>query len=112
MSPDPMTPEYPACDRDPVEPFCAQDVHGWFGLSYSSYLVLSRTLMQEMSPEWQHAMVNLLERAHEEFPNSPGTYTVLLRDWQNRFVRDPLRDYRYPDDDAIDAARADREIPG
>lgn len=105
-----MTQEHtplPYCERDPKTDadFCEQDVHGWFQLSYASYLVLPRVLMQEMDAEWQHAVVNLLEQAHREFPNSPSTYTVLLRDESGRFISDPLRNYRYPDDRAIEDAK-------
>ena len=38
------------------EDFCEQDIHGQFELSYCSYLVLHRALMQEMPAEWQHAI--------------------------------------------------------
>jgi hypothetical protein len=37
------------------------DIHGWFGLSYSNYLVLPRTLMQSMPADWQRRMVTCLE---------------------------------------------------
>ncbi|MFE2469745.1 hypothetical protein [Streptomyces mirabilis] len=36
-------------------------VHGWFGLSYTNYQVLHRTLMQSMPIEWQERMVACLE---------------------------------------------------
>ena len=101
----------PYCERDPFDPdFCEQDVHGWFELSYAGYLVLPRVLMQEMPAEWQHAMVNLLDEATQAFPHAPSTYTVLLRDpVLGRFVGDGLRNYRYPKQSAIDAARGTTE---
>lgn len=92
--------------KNPPEAFCNQDVHGWFGLSYSSYLVLPRSLMQEMPAAWQHAMVALLERMHEEFPEEFSGYAVFKRDRDaGRFVKDPLRNYRYPSQTAIERAR-------
>jgi len=42
-------------------------IHGWFGLSYSSYAVLSRTLMQSMPIEWQERMVACLDEIHDAF---------------------------------------------
>jgi hypothetical protein len=60
--------------------------------------------MQRMPAEWQHAMVNLLDEAHQAFPSSPSTYTVLLRDEHGRFIPDPLRKYRYPNERAIEEA--------
>lgn len=109
MIPD-TAPVYPiACQRTEVHPdFCAQDVHGWFDLTYSSYLALPRSLMQAMPAAWQHAMVQLLERMHEEFPGERSSYRVLKIDVLNgRFVSDPLRNYRYPDHRAIEWAHCD-----
>lgn len=36
------------------------DIHEWFGLSYSNYLVLPRALLQSMPLEWQHRFTALL----------------------------------------------------
>lgn len=43
------------------------DVHIWFGLSYSNYLVLHRTLLQSMPKEWQRDFVAKLDELHEAF---------------------------------------------
>jgi hypothetical protein len=102
-------PEHPfTCTTKGLTEFCNQDVHGWFELSYSSYLVLPRVLMQEMPAAWQHEMVMLLERMHEEFPNEYSEYTVLKRGEDSRFEKDPLRNYRYPDRRAIAEARGEQ----
>jgi hypothetical protein len=85
---------------------CGSDVHDWFELSYSSYLVLPRSLMQEMTSDWQHKMVRCLEEMRATFPNEHGEYAVFRREG-GRFVKDPLRNYRYPNNDAIDVARGD-----
>lgn len=42
-------------------------IHEWFGLSYSNYLVLERTLLQSMSVEWQERMVACLEQLGDAF---------------------------------------------
>lgn len=65
-----------AIDADP------EAVHGWFGLSYSNYLVLPRTLMQSMPAAWQGRIVALLEEmqaayAHIEHPS----YEVRAGSW-------------------------------
>lgn len=44
-----------------------EPVHGWFGLTYSSYQVLPRVLMQSMPVAWQRQMVGLLEQIHDAF---------------------------------------------
>jgi len=92
---------------DETGDFCREDVHNWFGLTYSSYLVLPRSLLQEMPPAWQHELVMLLERMREEFPGEHSEYMVQKRGDNNRFVSDPLRNYRYPDPTALAAARTD-----
>lgn len=43
------------------------DIHTWFGLSYSPYLVLPRTLLQSMPPEWQREFVAKLDELREAF---------------------------------------------
>lgn len=53
-------------------------VHTWFGLSYSNYQVLPRTLMQSMPVQWQERMVACLEELHAAFAHieQPDTYQV------------------------------------
>lgn len=53
-------------------------VHTWFGLSYSNYLVLHRTLMQSMPVEWQERMVACLDELYEAYAHvdKPDTYWV------------------------------------
>jgi hypothetical protein len=46
-------------------------VHTWFGLSYTNYQVLPRTLMQSMPLEWQQRMVACLEEMHDAFQHVP-----------------------------------------
>ena len=42
-------------------------VHEWFGLSYSNYLVLHRTLLQSMPIEWQRRFVGMVEELSAAF---------------------------------------------
>jgi len=44
-----------------------KDVHTSFGLSYSNYLVVERTLLQSMPPDWQHQFVTLMDQLNAAF---------------------------------------------
>ena len=44
-----------------------QAIHGFFGLSYSTYLVLHRSLLQSMPGDWQARFVALMEQMREAF---------------------------------------------
>jgi hypothetical protein len=57
------------------------DIGEWFGLSYSNYLVLQRSILQSMPQDWQHKFVRLLEeiddRMGEEMSNlMPSNFCV------------------------------------
>lgn len=68
-------PAYPADDDEAV--------HGWFGLTYSNYLVLPRTLMQSMPGLWQGRMVRLLEEIRDAYAHIPqaDSYHVQAGRW-------------------------------
>lgn len=53
-------------------------IHTFFGLSYSSYQVLPRTLMQSMPVDWQQRMVTCLNELRDAFEHieHPDTYKV------------------------------------
>lgn len=73
-----------------------EPIHGFFELSYASYLVLPRTVLQSMPAEWQRRFVLMMGEILDmlgEFPGNLGTYRVLLHDQHGRFIKDPLRDY-------------------
>lgn len=55
-----------------------EPVHGYFGLTYSSYQVMPRVLMQSMPALWQRQMVRLLEQMHDAFRHvsQPECYDV------------------------------------
>jgi hypothetical protein len=51
------------------------DIHTWFGLTYSNYLVVPRTLLQSMPVWWQHqftALLDDLEAAFAHVPQAPA----------------------------------------
>lgn len=81
-------------DHDFNPDFCQDDVHHFFGLSYSNYLALPRSIMQSMPAEWQHKFAELIEEANERYGGYEMVYTVHKRDAKGRFVHDELADYQ------------------
>jgi hypothetical protein len=81
---------------------------GWFGLSYASFLVLPRILMQEMPEDWQKRMAILLEEYDDAYPNHPEIECNVMRRAGNKFIRWPewLLDYRHPNRKEIKRAGA------
>lgn len=81
----------------------------WFGLSYASFLVLPRVLMQEMPVGWQDRMAGLLREMDEEFPNRPRIPTTVraMDDSARRLIPIPqwAINYRHPDKEQIDQMR-------
>jgi len=75
---------------DDLEP-----IHMWFELTYSSYLVLHRSLLQSMPREWQVKFVGLLEEMEDSFDCSdvPTSFTVKAKK-NGKFVHDPYADYQ------------------
>lgn len=71
----------------------------WFGLSYSAYLVVPRTLLCRMPVEWQEKFAQLLDQCIEEHKdkNIEDNYVVKLRGELGKFKKDPLADYRKGD---------------
>lgn len=71
------------------------DIHTWFGLTYSNYLVLHRTILQSMPMAWQVkfvAMLRDLEFAAADL-DFPSTYTVSARNHGGKFIKDPIPHY-------------------
>lgn len=52
---------------DTSRPVETEAIHGFFGLTYASYLVLPRVLLQSMSDEWQSQFVRLIEQYDDAF---------------------------------------------
>jgi hypothetical protein len=70
----------------------SEAIHIFFGLSYSSYLVLPRTALQSAPDEWQRKFVDLLNELEEMFPQMSGTYWV-RKQKDGKFVHDELADH-------------------
>ena len=72
-------------------------IHEWFGLSYASYLVLPRSILQSTPQEWQDKFVDLLEELEEmgfKCPEEGKTYSVNARDDKTgRFTTDIFQEY-------------------
>lgn len=70
-------------------------IHDWFGLTYSSYLVLHRSLLQSMPDEWQERFVAMLEEFDEAFGDERGLVSSfhVRASVDGKFAHDPLADY-------------------
>lgn len=74
---------------------CCGPIHQFFELSYASYLVLPRSILQSMPKDWQARFVMALaeiERRFDAFPGE-GCYDVLLKDDSGKVMDDPLANY-------------------
>lgn len=76
-------PEYIREDPEPI--------HGWFGLSGNSYMVVPRSALQSMPREWQLQFIGMMEDLRSAFGHLAADqgYKVTLPHGQI----DPLRDY-------------------
>ncbi len=72
-------------------------MHGWFSLTYASYLVVPRSIIQEMPCEWQQRLVDLLDEMNEKYGGHlvDKRYAVQDRDERGRFQSDELASYRH-----------------
>ncbi len=79
-----------------AESDCQEPIHHWFGLTYSSYLVLPRSALQTMPVEFQRRFVAMLDEMQATIDPSvfPDSYAVNVRGEGGRFERDPYADYR------------------
>lgn len=73
-------------------------IHNMFGLTYASYFVAHRSVLQAMPREWQERFVALMNELEEivDISQIPQSFTVQTREGNGRFVKDPFCDYRYP----------------
>jgi len=70
-----------------------EPIHEWFGLSYSNYLVLPRSVLQSAPIELQERIVACLKELVGAFGEDPfGEYRVRRMEG-GRFVRDAFADY-------------------
>lgn len=78
-------------------------VHGYFGLSYASYLVIPRVALDAMPLAWQERFVDLMQEAEEIGLETPDDYVVQCRGVSGKFVKDPWAKYRHPDPEVMKA---------
>jgi hypothetical protein len=71
------------------------EIHAWFELTYSNYLVLQRSLLQSMPDSWQARFVGCLEELGDAFGHieHPDHITVHCRTDHGRFTGDPVPHY-------------------
>jgi hypothetical protein len=74
------------------------DLWHWFGLSYSSYLVLPRVIVCDLPKEQQDKLLEVLEYIEENYKTDemPGQYMVRAKDG-GKFIKDPVGSYRHVD---------------
>lgn len=76
-----------------------QAIHSFFGLSYSSYLILPRVALQSMPAEWQRKFVEMVEQIPEHLPDlpemEPASYKVLHLDANGKFTKNKFPGYRH-----------------
>lgn len=73
-----------------------EPIHNFFGLSYSNYLVLPRSVLQSMPIKWQEDFVKLIEQIPETIDEDfepEGGYTVLTLDKNKKFISNPYSNY-------------------
>ena len=73
-----------------------EPIHNWFGLTYSSYLILQRTILQSMPKLWQKKFVDLLEELEDatfDLKDVPGNFWVRAYK-NNKFTHDPYSNYK------------------
>lgn len=83
-------------ELDSTEP-----VHEWFNLTYASYLVLPRSILQSCSVETQRALVRVLADIDREagqgkisWPEDGQSVEVRLRGADGKLIVDDLADYQ------------------
>lgn len=72
------------------------DVHEWFNLTYSNYMVLHRTLLQSMPEEWQYKFIELvreMNRAFDHIERADAYRVTPIDPTTGRFVREPVPHY-------------------
>ena len=75
-------------------------VHCWFELSYGSYFVAARSVMERMPYNWQRKFVKLMDEIDKRLEFDSPNYIVIAKK-NGRFIKDGLREYRHPDDSLI-----------
>lgn len=97
----------PGAYPDRLEIAGREELQEWFGLSYASFAILPRVVMEAMPQAWQTSMGRLLMEYSKAFVNEPDIDELLVTVKSGgRFVTLPnwLTNYRHPDRKAVDHA--------
>lgn len=72
------------------------NIHHWFGLSYSAYAVFPRVILTDLPTEIQDKFLEVIEHIEENYDTDrfAGNFMVKARNSQNKFVKDPMSNYR------------------
>ncbi len=73
------------------EEYKEHPIHLWFSLTYSSYLVLPRSVLQSMPYEWQDKLVKLLEEIEDLGVITPNYKVYAYKD--KKRTKDYYQDY-------------------
>lgn len=65
--------------KQPDGTYVESPLHGWFGLSYSSYFVMPRLAMESLPVDWQNRFIALMDEAEDTGMETPS-YHVLRDD--------------------------------
>lgn len=97
LAPCPVDPDRPcACLNGNVPPNGCEPIHHFFSLSYASYLVLRRSVLQSMPKGWQArfvALLNELDDATDDLDDPVHEWKVIGRGDCRKRVLDPYADY-------------------
>lgn len=84
--------------KDELGRYVEPPFHAWFGLTYSHYLVIPRSILEAMPLDWQNSMIALLDEARDKLDTDKiqDRYSVQLRGSDVNYVPDPFANYRHP----------------
>ncbi len=78
-------------------PYC-DEIHNWFELTYSSYAVIPRLLLDDLPEEMQQKFLEVMGFIEKHYNNETWISNYMVRGRAGgKFVTDPLRDYRRGD---------------
>jgi hypothetical protein len=104
-----LAPPGPDVVTDSTEADQRADLSSWFGLSYSTFAVLPRVLMEAMPEDWQRRVAVLLNDYTDTWTEWPeGSGCRVQYEMNGRIAKMPewLLNYRHPDGAEIEALRA------
>lgn len=95
--PCPIDPDRPCpCLNSGVPANGCEPIHNFFSLSYASYLVLRRSILQSMPVDWQArlvALLNELDDATEDLEDPVAGFKVRTYDEDGNKIDDPFEAY-------------------